>query len=268
MSDTETLPTHWKIKGFLTLLGDKLRKNPVFLLRAAKIASQKALQQTVGKKYHDDMKASRRKAWKWQRLAEHDDLTGIWKRAYLEKKLDKVIQSANKGHWDDKVVSLFIIDLDNFKDFNTKHGHLGGDEALKAVVAGLTKAVRTEEPGIREGDIVARWAGDEFAILVIGKEPPHVYQIADRIQKNLGVYSRTHEEIPITFGVNAFTGKEIRKMGLSVQALTEKSDALLSLGKKEYGRNCGVVKIGTWGDKTIVRPKSKTVSAPVPALIG
>jgi diguanylate cyclase (GGDEF)-like protein/PAS domain S-box-containing protein len=86
-----------------------------------------------------------------KRLAEHDDLTGLYNRRYFESRLGETI-----GRED---VAVLIIDVDHFKFVNDSLGHAAGDELLREVTA-------TMSAGLRRDDVLARFGGDEFAVLL------------------------------------------------------------------------------------------------------
>ncbi|MFN8572786.1 MAG: GGDEF domain-containing protein [Gemmatimonadaceae bacterium] len=86
----------------------------------------------------------------------HDALTGISNRAYFEERLEEeLLRSRRSG----LPVSLALVDLDHFKAVNDAHGHDAGDAALRSVAGVLRNAVRGS-------DIVARWGGEEFVLVL------------------------------------------------------------------------------------------------------
>lgn len=88
--------------------------------------------------------------------ANHDSLTGLSNRAFLEAELERAISEARFSHG--KVAVLFI-DSDRFKYINDTYGHAAGDRVLVTIAARIKQQ-------LREGDLVARLGGDEFAILL------------------------------------------------------------------------------------------------------
>jgi diguanylate cyclase (GGDEF)-like protein len=88
------------------------------------------------------------------RLAQRDPLTGLLNRRSLYELVQRL---AAQG----KEFAIVLVDLDGFKRVNDKHGHLVGDRVLQRVAEAMEKAVRRE-------DAVARYGGDEFAVLVQG----------------------------------------------------------------------------------------------------
>lgn len=95
-------------------------------------------------------------------MAYHDKLTGLPNRALLFDRLSQVISQAKR---DNKKVALLFADLDGFKDINDKYGHEEGDNVLKMAAQRFLACVR-------EVDTVARFGGDEFAIILGNLDDP------------------------------------------------------------------------------------------------
>ena len=94
--------------------------------------------------------------------AQHDELTGLANRSMFTKALDRAIdRSVRSG----KSFSILYLDLDHFKDVNDTRGHLAGDRLLRLVAERLHANVRPSEK-------VARFGGDEFAVLIGGPREP------------------------------------------------------------------------------------------------
>ena len=102
-----------------------------------------------------------------ERQALHDPLTGLANRTQLlERALPALAASAGEA----PTVALLMVDLDGFKEVNDTHGHLAGDELLRLVGARLAAAVRP-------ADMVARFGGDEFAILLCDLSPDDLAEL-------------------------------------------------------------------------------------------
>ena len=89
-------------------------------------------------------------------IADHDGLTGLYNRRRFEQELDRHILHGRRYGMDG---ALLVIDLDRFKQVNDGHGHRAGDRVLAAVASVLRAR-------LRESDILARFGGDEFAVLM------------------------------------------------------------------------------------------------------
>ena len=117
-----------------------------------------------------DMKAVQRQL---MALARIDSLTGLPNRAFLYERLDEAIARASRLNFsrsDPARLGCLFLDIDHFKNINDTFGHAGGDAVLKEFGARLKKCVR-------QTDMVARLAGDEFVILLEGLEQPHGAEI-------------------------------------------------------------------------------------------
>jgi diguanylate cyclase (GGDEF)-like protein/PAS domain S-box-containing protein len=110
------------------------------------------------------------------RTANHDALTGLPNRVLFQRRLDQALRAARQG---DARVGLLLIDLDDFKDVNDTLGHDAGDALLKETAIRLTALVR-------DCDTVARFGGDEFAVLVVNPpKPGHIANLAEIMTKRL-----------------------------------------------------------------------------------
>lgn len=95
-----------------------------------------------------------REATDFRSKSRQDPLTGLWNRVYTEESVDDILQNGNEG-------SLFMIDMDNFKEINDTYGHLAGDHTLKMFADTLTSYADN-------GDMVCRIGGDEFIVFFKG----------------------------------------------------------------------------------------------------
>jgi diguanylate cyclase (GGDEF)-like protein/PAS domain S-box-containing protein len=112
--------------------------------------------------------------------AHHDSLTGLVNRAHFETRLAELLEPhETPGKPSDaREIAVLFIDLDGFKPVNDIHGHAAGDAVLKAVAGRLRESTRGT-------DLVARFGGDEFAVLIEVRDPAEVAVVANRIRRAL-----------------------------------------------------------------------------------
>jgi diguanylate cyclase (GGDEF)-like protein len=122
-----------------------------------------------------------------QRAATHDPLTGLLNRTALEQ-LRRRPDAMRK--LEAAVYSLAVVDVDHFKQVNDQHGHLIGDEVLRAVAEVITVS-------IREGDLAVRYGGEEFLVVLPATPLPGAYKVAERIRRNVA-----HAPLPFPVSVS------------------------------------------------------------------
>jgi diguanylate cyclase (GGDEF)-like protein/PAS domain S-box-containing protein len=123
-----------------------------------------------------DTSAERERTLQADRLSRIDAMTGLANRRELEVQLSKVLSDADTGS------SLIVVDLDGFKTINDVHGHLAGDEVLRAVAEELRRCVR-------QSDTVTRLGGDEFALLLPGCALSRAAGIAEQAREAIAALS-------------------------------------------------------------------------------
>jgi diguanylate cyclase (GGDEF)-like protein len=161
-----------------------------------------------------------------QELSHTDPLTGLYNFRYLLIALDQEMERTRRTGLP---TSLIMVDLDHFKRINDTFGHPGGDEALRWVS-------KIWQDNLRRIDILCRYGGEEFAIILPGTRLPTAVRAARRLQATLekSPLKLQGQEVMLTasFGVETYTGRE----SLSVKAFIKKADRFL-LGAKQNGRN-------------------------------
>jgi len=152
------------IQGYAEMLAEELAERPSVLADLGRIrAAGDRLTQLVAS-LEEQVALARD-------LASVDPLTGIAnRRAFFEQ--------AGPAFEADAPLCLILLDLDRFKDINDEHGHLVGDEVLRAVVERCQR-------GIRTGDTLARLAGDEFVLLLPGATRDIAMAIARRLRERM-----------------------------------------------------------------------------------
>ncbi len=114
-----------------------------------------------------------------QELAITDELTGLYNRRAFHKALDKELRRSKRYK---KPLSLIMLDIDGFKAINDKFGHQAGDGVLRSLALNLQRA-------IREIDFLARYGGDEFAVILPETEAKQAAVLAERLKKTVKNYT-------------------------------------------------------------------------------
>lgn len=207
-----------KIKGYEFGVDDFLMK-PInfneFRARVNSLIKKKA--------YHDKLMTSFEVA---VQAAITDKLTGVYNSGYLQHYLKNELKRADRHH---HPVSLLMLDIDNFKLVNDRHGHLAGDNLLKEIAAKLGDS-------IREVDVMARFGGDEFAIILPYTQKENAAAVAERIRlavenSAVAVSDQTSHTISLSIGVAEYApGVD------TVQDLIQKADQALYMAKSN-GKN-------------------------------
>jgi diguanylate cyclase (GGDEF)-like protein len=112
---------------------------------------------------------------KYQRYASTDALTGLHNRGWLDDAFDREIKRSQR---DELPLALIMIDVDDFKNYNDVYGHLAGDQVLIMVAA----AIRAP---LRPNDLVARFGGEEFAVLLPETTVDNAKIIAERLRAHV-----------------------------------------------------------------------------------
>lgn len=138
------------------------------------------------------------------------------KRAILDA-IDNLTGTKGKNEF-----SILMFDIDNFKIINDSYGHVTGDKCI-ITLAAIAKA------NLREFDLIGRYGGDEFIIVLPGTNMGEAYQIAERFRKKVELSEKPHYTISI--GISTYP-----KDGISVEDLLEVADKSL-YKSKDNGRN-------------------------------
>lgn len=154
-----------------------------------------------------------------------DSLTGLYNRRYMEKSIQEEYDKYQRTNLE---FSVIIVDIDLFKRINDMYGHAGGDYLLKSVSEDLRNFVR-------ESDVVARWGGDEFLLLLPKTNGENAVALAERISKNVEqskyIYENKTLEVTLTLGVSVVSPDD------TVASIIKKADMVMYQGKRA-GRNC------------------------------
>jgi diguanylate cyclase (GGDEF)-like protein len=161
-------------------------------------------------------------------LAERDPLTQLYNRRYLLDRIDYELARVRRGH----PLALLLVDLDGFKAVNDVHGHLEGDHVLRRVAAVFKRATR-------ETDVVGRFGGDEFVIVLPDSDPDQARNVADRLVVDVRAECGTPDaKTPITASV----GLGVAAAEDSANDLVGRADRAVYLAKAAGGDQIAVEK--------------------------
>ncbi|MBL3529481.1 MAG: GGDEF domain-containing protein, partial [gamma proteobacterium endosymbiont of Lamellibrachia anaximandri] len=166
----------------------------------------------------------------WQRLkylATHDSLTGLYNRKVMQQRItDEILRATRYKH----ILSVFMLDIDHFKQTNDTYGHKVGDTVLSKIASIL-------ESSIRKTDYVARYGGEEFAVVLPETPLSEAEELAERLRSQIAGHSISitdDQEINITASIGVATFPDDAR---SWEDLLEAADKAM-YSAKEKGRNC------------------------------
>jgi two-component system, cell cycle response regulator len=161
---------------------------------------------------------------KLEKLSITDPLTGLYNRRYITERMEEENEVFLRKN---REFSMMLLDIDHFKTLNDTYGHDCGDYVLKLVAQKLLFIVR-------KSDIVSRWGGEEFLILLPETSKHTAKKLAERIRKNIEnmpiLYEQCNYHITLTIGISENKSE-------SIHNIIKRADNALYIGKNS-GRNC------------------------------
>lgn len=164
-----------------------------------------------------------------QRLSRLDGLTNIANRRFFDAVLHR---EANRARRNKLPIALLLFDIDNFKKYNDMYGHLTGDDCLKRVTDAVSKMLK------RPGDLLARFGGEEFAVLLPETDEYGAEIVAEQLRlciESLAIPHPRSDVLPlvtISVGVSSMT----RPAASDIVPLIERADRALYTAKRN-GKN-------------------------------
>ena len=129
---------------------------------------------------------------KLYRLATRDTLTGLFNRSYFIESLNRRLIEMLRNS---RTVSLLLVDIDHFKTVNDEYGHLKGDAVLKEISSILSS-------GLRSSDVVCRWGGEEFLIMLLDADIEEATKVAEKLRDSIeNLKIQGIRKITASFGV-------------------------------------------------------------------
>nr|WP_246208734.1 GGDEF domain-containing protein [Anaerotalea alkaliphila] len=158
----------------------------------------------------------------YKERAHKDALTGVHTRRFFERWTEKQMRKETL----EEAVTLVMIDIDGFKVVNDTQGHLAGDRLLKEVADVLV-------PSLREGDLVIRYGGDEFLLILHNCSGRNSHTILERISNRLEGAEEGRAPVSISYGIQEV--RQPKDIHHALRAADEKMYAVKK-SKKRKGR--------------------------------
>jgi two-component system cell cycle response regulator len=165
----------------------------------------------------------REQSAEFDRMSRTDALTGLYNRRHLQERLRQACSAAlRRGH----AVGVVMVDIDHFKWVNDSEGHQGGDDVLREVTRRMQGEVRDE-------DVIGRWGGEEFLVILPETEPGGAGVLAERVRKAIAdePFDRGDHQLAVTISA----GCAAEPIG-DTDDLIKRADAALYQAKAA-GRN-------------------------------
>lgn len=161
-----------------------------------------------------------------EQLASTDPLTGLNNRRAFQDQVKRLWQHCRRLK---QPVAIVIVDLDNFKLINDTHGHHIGDQVLEATARQL-------QDSLRNGDVLARWGGEEFILFMPDTTIEAAVHVAERIRQRIEAICQEFAENPPMVLSASLGVADNRSGNLSLEALIQEADKCL-YSAKQMGRN-------------------------------
>ncbi len=158
-----------------------------------------------------------------------DDLTGVYNRRFFDERFALALQRAGRNQ---EALSLLVLDIDYFKQYNDHYGHVEGDRVLKRVAAALMAQMRAS------ADVFARYGGEGFVMLVNGADADKAGEIGERLRESVQALGEPHGKSQVADCVTISVGicTRIPQTEADGQRLMVDADAALYRAK-QGGRN-------------------------------
>ncbi len=160
-----------------------------------------------------------------QKLALLDPLTAVGNRRHAEINIKRKLEELKRYGWP---FGVLFIDIDHFKEVNDTHGHEVGDKVLKMIAKNLVSNVRSF-------DIVSRWGGEEFVVLVVNINQELLFSLGEKLRRLIEQSSLDLKSSQVKVTVSI--GATLALPDDTVSTLIKRADSLMYKCKKS-GRNC------------------------------
>lgn len=157
-----------------------------------------------------------------------DPLTRVFNRQVLEELLSKWITRSERY---EEALSLVVVDIDNLKQINDKYGHLTGDFVLSE----MGQILRTS---VRGSDLVIRYGGDEFILVLSETDLPGAQSVVDRVNRLIVSWNAKHKAAPYHLGISM--GISFFAKGKTAAQMVAEADRKMYVAKQKHRLETGV----------------------------
>lgn len=164
-----------------------------------------------------------------ENLIHIDSLTEVANRRYFDRLLENEWQRAARRA---DPIALLMIDIDDFKAYNETYGHQKGDQCLRQVAASLNEVIK------RAGDLVVRYGGEEFAVVLPNTDSEGAVAVAEQLRAEIDSLNIPHEQASVgeTLTVSIGIAAGVPKPGIDRRQIVTAAESALYVAKSE-GRN-------------------------------
>jgi len=155
---------------------------------------------------------------KTEQIARIDPITGLFNRRHFDERLRSEIDRHSRYG---DVLSILLLDLDNFKNYNDTYGHIAGDRLLAQAGNGISGSIRSS-------DLAFRYGGDEFAVILPNSSAIDAFNVAERIREKIAFEMASRQlDISVSIGVASWPGD-----GSTLDELCNAADLALYYAKR------------------------------------
>lgn len=161
-----------------------------------------------------DRRTIAEQTWELKRASRYDALTGIANRRFLDETLEEEWRRAAR---DSRAISLLMVDVDLFKEFNDRFGHNAGDVCLREIAQCLSRAL------LRTGDLAGRFGGEEFLVVLPESDLAGAVEVGERIRcaveaLNIPHGGSPHKTITVSLGAACRFAGPLNTVGELIEA--------------------------------------------------
>lgn len=166
-------------------------------------------------------------------MAVKDGLTGLFNRRHFDETMLRELKRATRSS---SPLSLILCDIDNFKSYNDKYSHQGGDDCLRAIANAMMKV------SVRPGDLAARYSGDKFSFILPDTDLRGAQIMAESMRQTVASLAISHadssvkDHVTLSFGVATIQPQKDQSIEVLMRVMIETADQGLSRAKHN-GRN-------------------------------